>query len=132
MKINLNGNEYGLHWGMGAIRIVCEKTGFTVEKVIELVAGIGDHPTMQRNLTTCDFLIAAIRNYNAINGTTGEPTFEQVEQFNDEATPEIADPIMKDWISSMLRGRTVAEMIGVPVPEKKSLPEKEQVSIEQS
>lgn len=129
MKINLNGREYGLHYGFGAIRIVCEKTNYPVEKVIELVTGIGDYTWLDRQTASNDLLLAAIKNYAAINNIEIEfPTFGQIEQFRDELSPELASQIKDGFMSSMLNGKTMAEILGQPIPEKKSPTKKARAS----
>lgn len=124
MKIKVNGKERGLHWGMGALRLYCEETGYSFEKGIEIVCGFGDTGILERTKAVCIMLLSAIRNYGNIhNEDTEDVTFFHIEAFRDETSQPEFQKIMDDFTNSMLNGKTIAETLGI-VPDQTNQPKK--------
>lgn len=126
MKIKINGNEYSLHWGMGALRLFCESTGYEFEKGVEIVAGLGEYSVLERTKAVVTMILCAAKNYANINGLDiSNLNFYQVEAYRDATPREEFQKVMDDFTNSMLNGKTMAETLGftvnAPIVEKKSV-----------
>lgn len=118
MKIKLNDKEYGLHWGMGAIRLFCDATGYEFEKGVECVCGFGEYNVLDRTKAIVTMLLSAIQNYaNIHNEDASGVTFYQLEAYRDATSQKEFQLIMDDFTGSMLNGRTMAESLGIATPE---------------
>lgn len=135
MKIKLKGNEYGLHWGLGALRIFCETTGLDIDKGIEIVAGLGEHNYLERTAATNNLIWAAVKNYGNIHEIdVSEVRYIDVELYSDETSVEVFQLVKDDFMHSMFNGKSMAEILGVNLPQKADVKQKKSArqSIKQS
>lgn len=127
MKIKINDNEYGLHWGMPCLADVCERLDYTIEKVIDLLCGFGDYSAIERSKTTAYCVLCAIDHSAKLNRQEKpDITIEEVWQYVDETPVDQFQLVKTDFTNSMINGRKVWEILNMPNPtpeqaQKKSL-----------
>lgn len=115
MKIKLNGNEYGLHWGMPALGEMCEILDITFETCIELIIGAGIHSPFKRAKASAVALLCAIRHYARLNRL--EPpdvTVYDLENYADVTDPAELMLVKEDFQQSMINGRKIADILNIP------------------
>lgn len=127
MKIKINGNEYGLHWGMPCLADVCERLNCPIEKVIDLICGFGDYSAVERSKTTAYCVLCAIDHYAKLNRLDKpDIIIEDVWAYMDETPAEAFQLVKNDFTNSMINGRKIWEILNIPNPtpepeQKKSL-----------
>lgn len=128
MKIKIAGNEYGIHWGMPCLADACDRLDCTLEVLIELVLGGGEHTGFQRHKAASTLILCAIDHYARLHRLDKpDVTLYEVEDYRDITPPEEFNLLFIDFTESMINGKKVSEMLGMSSPEvvaevKKKLP----------
>jgi hypothetical protein len=127
MKIKINGNEYGLAWGMPCLADVCERLDFPIEKVIDLICGFGEYSAIERSKATAYCVLCAIDHYAKLKREEKpDITIEEVWQYVDETPQDKFQLVKNDFTDSMINGRKVWEILNMsnpfPAPEQKKSP----------
>lgn len=120
MKIEINGNEYGLHWGMPALGEMCEMLDIPLETCTELMIGSGDHSPFKRAKASATAIFCAMRHYARLNRLSDpDVTIYDVENYCDITPVETFSKIRNDFTNSMINGRVVGDLLGLtPTVEK--------------
>lgn len=128
MKIKINGNEYGLHWGMPALGDMCETLDITIETCIELIVGGGEHTPFKRAKASAVAILCAMNHYARLNRLEApDVTIYEVENYCDVAQREEFNKIREDFSNSMINGRLVSEVLGLTsAPVQKEVKKKSQ------
>ena len=113
MKIKINDKEYGLHWGLGAIRIFCDLMGCEYEQGMDMILGAGDYNILQRTKAVSTMVLAAVQNYANIYNTEADVTFPQVEAYRDDTPPEKFKLISDDFMNANILGKTYRSYLGL-------------------
>ena len=129
MKIKINGEEYGLNWGFGAIRICCDLLDCEYEKVIEMVLGAGNYTVLERSKAISTFILSAIKNYGNIHNTETDVNFAQIEAYRDDTPQEEFKKITEDIMKANIMGKTYGSYLGLSTePEDKTAAKKKSPS----
>jgi hypothetical protein len=106
MKITINGKEYGLQWGLGAIELYCDHVGCDVD---DLELAIGSSKSIDRTKAICTLTTCAIQNWCELNDITFDVTYRKFQAWLNEQPQETANDIITDWKKSMYFGKTIGE-----------------------
>lgn len=106
MTIKINGKEYGLQWGLGAIELYCDQMNCDVD---DLELAIGSPKSIDRTKAICLLTTCAIQNWCELNGVTFDITYRKFQDWLTEQPQETANNIIEDWKKSMYFGKTIGE-----------------------
>lgn len=128
MKIKINENEYGLHWGMPALGDMCEILDISIETCIELIVGGGEHTAFKRAHASAVAILCAMRHYARLNRLeVPDVTIYEVENYCDVSPREEFNLIREDFSNSMINGRLVSDVLGLTTaPIQKEVKKKSQ------
>lgn len=129
MKLSINKKDYGLQWGMGAIRLFCDKMDCEFEQGLEMILGGGTYTVLQRTKAVSTMVLCAIENYCRLNDETFDVTFFQIEDYRDNTSQEKFKLIMDDFTSSMILGNTISSYLGIVPEENKEVSKKKSRSL---
>jgi hypothetical protein len=120
MNITINNKEYGLHWGMGAIEIYCDRMNCELDGLDKIYI-----PGRDQGKAITNLILAALQNYGEINNAPADVTYRQLQAFIDESDESVFKSIMDDFAHSKYLGKTIMQHLvpeGAPedTPEKKS------------
>lgn len=105
MKLDINGKEYPLQWGMGALEMFCDALDCEISGLDKALMPGKDQ---NRYLTT--LILAAVKNgaeaesYNEDVGVS----YRQLQHFLDEAPDNTLRDILEDFKRSKYFGKTIA------------------------
>lgn len=102
MKLEINGNQYGLQWGTGAFEIACEKLNMSVNEVL---LGVAD------NKVILTLAYSAIQNWYELQDETNVLPFSyrQFQAWLDEQDQQVAADIVKDFYKSKYEGKVMED-----------------------
>lgn len=124
MKLTINGKEYGLQWGMGALEIYMDTMGFTaVADALDTVM----MPNKDQDRATLNLFMGALQNYAEINELPFDLTYRKLQAWLDESDEGTVQAISKDFFQSKYLGRTMYDHFGI-VETPSTEPEKKKVN----
>jgi len=122
MKLKIEGTEYGLQWGMGAIEIYCDRMGCDVDGLDKAIFS-DKEIEKQKAITT--LILAAIQNYCELHEIEFNLSYRKLQQYLSDAPQNTFNEIINDWKKTMYLGKTIGEWYfgEAPVddPKKKSV-----------
>lgn len=124
MKLTINGKEYGLHWGLGAIEIYCDTMNCDIDGLDKAIISerVIDKLKAINNLT-----LAAIQNWCELKEIDFDLTYRGFQSWLSEQSQSIADNIIADWKQSNIAGKTVAEYYFGELPPETTPKKKKQL-----
>jgi len=102
MKLKIEGTEYGLQWGMGAIEIYCDKMDCDLEGLDKIIT-INRHQA--KAITS--LILSAIENWCEINDITCNISYRKLQAFLSELDQSEYTAIMEDFSKSKYLGKTI-------------------------
>jgi len=130
MKLKIEGAEYGLQWGMGAIEIYCDRIGCDVDGLDKAIFS-DKEIEKQKAITT--LILAAIQNYCELHEIEFDLTYRKLQQWLSDAPQNTFNEIINDWKKTMYLGKTIGEWYfgeaPADVPKKKSASVKSSKSV---
>lgn len=106
MKIEINGKEYGLQWGLGAVEIYCDNMGCDVDGLDKAIAS---EKQIERQKAITTLILAAIQNECELNGQPFDINYRQLQKWLTDAPQDTFNNIIEDWKKSMYYGKTIGE-----------------------
>src|SRR5258708_7800241 len=104
MKLTINGKEYGLQWGLGAIELYLDKMDCDLTG-LELITTLNKY--QPKAILT--LVLSALQNYADIHNTPMDVTYSQLQVWTDDVPQKDFDAIIDDWKASKYFGKTIAE-----------------------
>lgn len=114
MKININGNEYGLCWGIGAIEIYCDTMNCDIDGLDKAVIS---EKEIEKLKAINILVLSAIQNWCELNDVEFDLTYRKFQQWLSDAPQQTANSIMNDWKASKYMGKTIGEYYFGELPE---------------
>lgn len=125
MKVVINGVEYGLEWGLGALELASDELDVSQDMIIDSLM----LKSKEQQKTVVNLVLAAIRFWGLCQtpAVTVDLNYWQLLKFASDAPQKVWDDIINDFLHSKIHGQTILEAIGVapiteeqPVAKKKS------------
>lgn len=108
MKLEINGKEYPLQWGMGALEMFCDALDCEIDDIDKAL-----NPGKDQNKYLTTLILSALKN-----GADAESYYEEVgvsyrqlQRFLDEAPSSTLPEIMEDFKRSKYFGKTIASYL---------------------
>lgn len=113
MKININGNEYGLSWGMGCLRLFCDELKCELDDGLAMVLNAGEYSVLERTKAVAVLVLSAAKNYSYVH-RLDQPdlTTWDIELFRDTEYDKF-QLITSDFLASTIQGETVSKRFGI-------------------
>jgi hypothetical protein len=115
MNITIQDKEYPLQWGMGAIEIYCDLTGYESIASLDRIFGVDEAGNIisdiEQQKAFRTFVFAAIKNGCEVYKKVCDVNYYQVSAAIDEMEQETANLIVESFRASKLNGRTVGEIL---------------------
>ena len=114
MNITINGNEYQLQWGMGAIELYCEKMDCDIDG-LSLIDNAPSQKESAKAIVT--LVLSAIQNGCELAGNPFAVTYRQLQAAFDEMPQDEFKLILDDFTKSKYLGKTILEHLSASVVE---------------
>lgn len=108
MKLEINGKEYPLQWGMGALEMFCDALDCEIGDIDKAFT---DGKQQSKYLTT--LILAALKNGAEAESYYDEigVNYRQLQKFIDEAPDGTLADILEDFKRSKYFGKTMASYL---------------------
>lgn len=129
MKLTINGKEYGLQWGLGAIEIYCDTMNCDIAGLDQAIVSerLIDKLKAINTLT-----LAAIQNWCELKDIDFDLNYRSFQSWVSEQPQEIANQIIDDWKASKYLGKTIGEYYFGELPPETTTKKKKQPQLEKS
>lgn len=121
MKLTINGKEYGLQWGMGAIEIFCDTMDCDVDG---LEKAISSERAIDKLKAINTLSLAAIQNWCELNDVDFDLNYRQFQNWLSDQPQDIGNNIIADWKASRIAGKTIGEYYFGELPPDSELKKK--------
>lgn len=128
MEISINGEKYGLLWGIVAIDRFCNLVELDVENALNLVFAGDGKSQLSQTIALSKFISCAIDSYAKINKTKGNVDYEQILMEFDNQGVKLVEDILADFLDSKILGQNVSDYLGITVAAKEEKPKKKRPS----
>ncbi len=125
MKLTINGIEYGLQWGMGAIEIYCDKMNCDIGG---LDAAIMSDRVIDKLKAINTLTLAAIQNWCELNDVDFNLNYREFQNWISDQPQDTGNKIIEDWKATKFMGRTIAEHYFGEIPPETDLKKKKRPS----
>lgn len=123
MKITIDGQEHGIYWGLNTIDAFCEKVDMEMTPAIELL--MKKDSGIKGTVVLAKFISCAVDTFAIINDLPiPSVPFQKIIVEIDKQGETFSTPIVKDFFSSYLYGKSVAELMGIVLEETNKSTEK--------
>lgn len=123
MKIKIDGQEHGIYWGLNTIDAFCEKVDMEMTPAIELL--MKKDSGIKGTVVLAKFISCAVDTFAIINDLPiPSVPFQKIIVEIDKQGETFSTPIVKDFFSSYLYGKSVAELMGIVLEETNKSTEK--------
>lgn len=113
MKLTINGKEYGLQWGMGAIEIYCDTMNCDIDGLDKALIA---ERTIDKQKALNTLVLAAIQNWCELNDIDFNLNYRTFQNWLSEQPQNTADSIINDWKASTIYGKTIGEYYFGEIP----------------
>lgn len=123
MKITIDSQEHGIYWGLNTIDAFCEKVDMEMTPAIELL--MKKDSGIKGTVVLAKFISCAVDTFAIINDLPiPSVPFQKIIVEIDKQGETFSTPIVKDFFSSYLYGKSVAELMGIVLEETNKSTEK--------
>jgi hypothetical protein len=118
MEISINGEKYGLLWGLAAIDRFCNLVELDLESALNLVFAGDGKSQISQTIALSKFISCAIDSYARVNKTAGGINHEQVLVEFDNQGITLVEAVLDDFLHSKILGQNVSDYLGITVTAK--------------
>lgn len=113
MKVTINGAEYGLQWGLGALQIASDELDVSQEMILDSLF----LKSREQQKSVVNLVLAGIRNWGLCQTPQVhiELTYWQLLAFASDSEQGVWDSILDDFLKSKLHGQTILEALGLDI-----------------
>lgn len=129
MKLTINGKEYGLQWGLGAIEIFCDTHNCDVEGI---EAAITSTRAIDKLKAINNLTLSAIQNWCELNNIDFNLNYRQFQNWLSDQPQETGNNIIADWKRSRINGKTIGEFYFGELPSETTTKKKTPSQLEKS
>ncbi|MFA6087490.1 hypothetical protein [Mucilaginibacter sp.] len=115
MEISINGEKYGLLWGLAAIDRFCNLVELDLESALNLVFAGDGKSQISQTIALSKFITCAIDSYAKVNKTVGGINHEQILMEFDNQGITLVEGVLDDFLHSKILGQNVSDYLGITV-----------------
>lgn len=115
MEISINGEKYGLLWGLAAIDRFCNLVELPLEDALNLVFAGDGKSQLSQTIALSKFISCAIDSYAKVNKTKGGVDYEAILVEFDNHGITLVEAVLEDFLHSKILGQNVSDYLGITV-----------------
>lgn len=115
MEISINGEKYGLLWGLAAIDRFCNLVELSLEDSLNLVFSGDGKSQISQTIALSKFISCAIDSYAKVNKTKGGVDYEAILAEFDNQGVALVEAVLDDFLHSKILGQNVSDYLGITV-----------------
>lgn len=124
MEISINGEKYGLLWGLAAIDRFCNLVELSLEDALNFVFAGDGKSQLSQTIALSKFISCAIDSYAKVNKTKGGVDYEAILVEFDNQGITLVEAVLDDFLHSKILGQNVSDYLGLTIPKADDIPTK--------
>src|SRR5690606_25777685 len=122
MVLTINGKDFPLHWGLGALEMFCDAMECDLNEGLDIALNVSVAKVkgQDQHKYIVNLILAAIKNGADAEHFSDDVgvSYRQLQKFLDDAPANTLSDILDDFAKSRIFGRTIAEYLFGSEPEE--------------